>query len=36
MKIGRYLFIDRIDYFRGRGIHEIVSAVNRELYRVMT
>jgi hypothetical protein len=31
-KIGRYLFHDRVDYFRGRGVHEIVSPADTEAH----
>lgn len=31
-KIGRYLFHDRIDYFRGRGIHEVAATADTEAH----
>lgn len=31
-KIGRYLFHDRVDFFRGRGIREIVSPADSEAH----
>jgi len=31
-KIGRYLFHDRVDYFRGRGVHEIVSPADTDAH----